>query len=199
MRRYTLITPILLQFCLVLSSQDARPTREGQPPNVGQAAEPYVVYDTKPVILHGPFLVAPSETSVSIAWTTDTPSHSKVLYGIGKLDKEAIHQVNGLLPIGTNHSVVLTGLKPGQIYQYRVVSTRVVKMKGYWPDKGLSAESDVSTFTTFDGSRPTSTFYVVTDTHEDTNRINTLMKLADWKSADYLLHLGDAFNTVESE
>jgi predicted phosphodiesterase len=197
--RYTLITSILLQFCMVVSGQDARPTREGQPPNAGQAADPYLVYDTKPVILHGPFLMTPTETSISIAWMTDTPCHSKVLYGIGKLDQEAIHQDNGLLPVGSIQSVVLTGLKPGLTYQYQVVSTRVVKLKGYWPDKGLSVKSDVSTFTTFDSSRPTSTFYVVTDTHEDTNRINTLMKLADWKSADYLLHLGDAFNTVESE
>jgi predicted phosphodiesterase len=197
--RYARIAPILMHFSFALFGQDARPTKEGQPPNVGQAAEPYVLYDTKPVIVHGPFLVAPSETSVSIAWTTDTPCHSKILYGIDKLDQEAIHQVNGLLPVGTTHSVVLTGLKPGQRYQYQAVSTRVVKLKGYWPDKGLSVKSEISTFTTFDGSRPTSTFYVVTDTHEDATRIGALMKLADWQRADYLLHLGDAFNTVESE
>jgi predicted phosphodiesterase len=57
----------------------------------------------------------------------------------------------------------------------------------------------VSTFTTFDANHATATFYAVTDTHEDSARIDALMKLADWRSADFLLNLGDAFNTVESE
>ena len=182
-----------------LLGQDERPTREGQPPRVGEAANPYAVYDTRPVILHGPYVVAPTETSVVVAWTTDTPCHSKVLYGTGEPDKEANNAKDGMLPIGTNHSVRITGLKPGQAYRYQVVSTRVVKLKGYWPDKGLSAKSPVSTFTTFDANHSTATFYAVTDTHEDAARIDALMKLADWRSADFLLNLGDAFNTIESE
>src|SRR5579871_1504837 len=130
-----------LLFCcsvLLLSGQDEHPTREGQPPRVGEAANPYVVYDTRPVILHGPYLVAPTETSVIVAWTTDTPCHSKVLYGVGGPSKEANNAKDGMLPVGTNQAVRITGLKPGQVYQYQVVSTRVVKLKGYWPDKGLS-------------------------------------------------------------
>ncbi len=191
-----------LFFCcaaMLLSAQDERPTREGQPPRVGQAADPYVVFDTHPVILHGPYLVAPTETSVVIAWTTDTPCHSKVLYGAGEPSMEANNAKDGMLPVGTNHAVRITGLKPGQAYHYQVVSTRVVKLKGYWPDKGLSVKSALSTFTTFDENRPSATFYAVTDTHEDTARIDALMKLGDWRNADFLLNMGDAFNTVENE
>jgi hypothetical protein len=36
-------------------------------------SEPYKVYDTKPVITEGPFLVALSDTAVSVVWMTDTP------------------------------------------------------------------------------------------------------------------------------
>ena len=190
---------ILLSAGLLSFAQDTPPTKAGQPPNVGQASEPYTLYDTKPVIVHGPYTVAPSETSVVIAWTTDTPCHSKVVYGIGKPDREAISARDGLLLVGTTHSVRIAGLKPGQTYQYQVVSTRVVKLKGYWPDKGLSAKSELSSFKTFDAARPAATFYAVTDTHEDPARIAALMKLAESKQADFLLHLGDAFNTVESE
>jgi acid phosphatase type 7 len=197
--RLTELALVLLQSALLLSGQDAPPTRQGQPPGVGQAGDPYVLYDTKPVILHGPYLVAPSETSVVIAWTTDTPCHSKVLYGIGEPTMEATNAKDGLLPVGTIHSVRITGLKPGQTYRYQVVSTRVVRLKGYWPDKGLSVKGPVSSFTTFDAARPATTFYVITDTHEDVPRINALMKMADWGHADFLLHLGDAFNTVENE
>lgn len=194
-----LLALIALLFCLQASARDIHPTREGQPPNVGVAAEPYVVYDTRPVITHGPYIIAPTETSATITWSTDTPCHSKVLYGIGEPDTEAINQKDGMLPVGVFHTVHITGLKPGQTYKFRAVSTRVVKLKGYWPDKGLSIMSPVSAFTTFDRSRPSATFYAITDTHEDTARIGALMKLADWKTADFLIHLGDVVNTAENE
>ncbi len=197
-----LTASLIALFCsgIVLPAQDARPTREGQPAGVGQAADPYVVYETTPVILHGPYLLAPTETSVVIVWTTDTPCHSKVLYGITEPTMEANNAEDGMLPVGATHSVRITGLKPGQSYRYQVVSTRVVKLKGYWPDKSLFREKPCSSpFTTFDASRPTTAFYAITDTHEDVPRIETSLKMADWKSADFLLNLGDAFNTVESE
>ena len=43
--------------------------------------EPYQVFDTKPVITEGPYLVATGEPTATIVWFTDTPSHAKVLYG----------------------------------------------------------------------------------------------------------------------
>src|SRR5580698_269890 len=99
-RRLTTLVAVLLQSAL-LFAQDAPPTKQGQPPGVGQAGDPYALYATEPVILHGPYLVAPSETSVVIAWTTDFPCHSKVLYGIGEPTTEATNPKEGLLPVGT--------------------------------------------------------------------------------------------------
>lgn len=195
----TFVALAVAAVCLLLPGQDVRPTREGQPPNVGAAAEPYAVFDTRPVILHGPYILAPTETSATITWATDTPCHSKVLYGIGEPNMEAINPKDGMLPVGTFHAVHITGLQPGRTYQFRAVSTRVVKLKGYWPDKGLSVMSALATFTTFDRSRPTAAFYAITDTHEDAARIDALMKMADWKDTDALLHLGDVVNSAESE
>jgi len=162
-------------------------------------SEPFKVYDTRPVILHGPYLVAPTETSAVIAWSTDTPCHSKVVYGIGTLGEEAANSKDGLLPVGTVHSVRISGLRPGQTYQYKVVSTRVVKMKAYWPDKGLAAESPVYSFTTLDAGKSSAAFSVITDTHEDVPRIIALMKLIDWTTTDFLVHTGDAFHGIETE
>ena len=34
--------------------------------------EPYIVHDTRPVILQGPYLSSLSETTATIVWTTDT-------------------------------------------------------------------------------------------------------------------------------
>ena len=108
-------------------------------------------------------------------------------------------QRDGLVPVGTRHVVVLTGLEPGAIYSYQAISTRVVALKAYWPDKGLSVESPVLTFTTLDARKPAVSFSVVTDTHEDVARIRALGKVVDWKTTEFLVHLGDAFHWLDTE
>ncbi|HSG00464.1 MAG TPA: FN3 domain-containing metallophosphoesterase family protein [Vicinamibacterales bacterium] len=170
-------------------------------PSVARAqAEPYRVFDTRPLITEGPYLIATSDRSTTVVWLTDTPSHSRVRYGTnGSLDRVAEPQVDGLVPVGTKHVVHLTGLEPGTTYSYQVISTRVVKLKAYWPDKGLDTESEVHTFTTLDPARPTASFSVVTDTHEDVGRINRLMKMIDWPTTDFLVHTGDAFHWLDTE
>lgn len=168
-------------------------------------SEPYKVFDTRPVITHGPYLVATSDTSTTIVWMTDTPSHSKVRYARGagleaaRLTGFAEPQVDGLVPVGLRHVVHLRGLEPGAAYSYQIVSTRVVKLKAYWPDKGLATESRVYRFTTLDPGKSTASFSVITDTHEDVPRIRALNKLIDWTSTDFLVHTGDAFHWIESE
>lgn len=168
-------------------------------------SEPYKVFDTHPVITQGPYLVATSTTSTTIVWLTDTPSHSLVRYGRGAdlpatgLTMVAEPQVDGLAPVGLRHVVHLTGLEPGTTYTYQVESTRVVKLKAYWPDKGLSTQGPVRTFTTFDPRKPTVSFSMMTDTHEDIPRIRALTKMIDWATTDFVLHTGDAFHWIDSE
>jgi hypothetical protein len=189
--------PALLLACAVLSVAP-EPRLEAQ-------QQPFVVHDTKPVITHGPYLVDPSETSVTVVWTTDTPSHALVRYGEARdgdsatLDREADSRSHGLLDVGTRHVVRLTGLTPGKAYRYQVVATRVVKLNAYWPEKGLAIEGPVRTFRTFDRTKAETTFSVVTDTHEDVTRINALMQRIDWKTTEFLGHTGDAFHWIDSE
>ncbi|KRB82029.1 FN3 domain-containing metallophosphoesterase family protein [Duganella sp. Root198D2] len=162
-------------------------------------SEPYKVFDTRPVITEGPYLSALSDTSVSVMWMTDAPSHAKVRLSDGDSAREIEPQVDGLVPVGQRHVVTITGLDPGKRYSYEASATRVVKLKPYWPDKGLSTASAAAAFTTFSPQQDKVSFSVVTDTHEDTARIGRLMKLVDWASADALLHLGDAFHWIDSE
>ena len=49
--------------------------------------------------------------------------------------------MDGLIPVGMRRVVHLEGLSPGTTYDYEVVATRVVKLKAYWPDKGLDVRS----------------------------------------------------------
>ena len=168
-------------------------------------SEPYKTFDTRPVITQGPYLIATASTTATIVWLTDAPSHSLVKYGRGAglegsaLLSSAEPERDGLVPVGLRHVVHLTGLAPGSVYSYQVVSTRVVRLKAYWPDKGLSTESPVFTFTTLDPQKPTASFSVVTDTHEDIPRIRALNKLIDWKTTDFLVHTGDAFHWIDDE
>jgi predicted phosphodiesterase len=162
--------------------------------------QPYKVFDTRPVITEGPYLVATGETTATIVWLTDTPSHARVRYGTGDaLSEVAEPQVDGMVPVGTRHVVHLEGLSPGTTYSYEVVATRVVKLKAYWPDKGMDARSGPHRFTTFDRRRPTVTFSVVTDTHEDRGRISALNQAIDWEGTEFLAHLGDAFHWIDTE
>lgn len=168
-------------------------------PVKAQKAEP-IVHDSRPTIVNGPYLLSPSETGITVVWTTDTPSHSRVLYGTnGALTEMVEPSEKGLKPVGTLHAVRLTDLKPGQTYQYRVVSTQVVKLKPYISEKGQSVESPIYTFTTPDRSQQEVVFSFITDTqHENVERINANLDLVDWDKIDFLVHGGDALSHVDS-
>lgn len=162
--------------------------------------KPFVTHESRAVITHGPYLLAPTENSVTVVWRTDSPAHAKLLYGRGETpDRVAEPHEHGLKPIRTLHAVHLTGLEPGVTYRYRIVTSQVVKMRSYWPEKGQDAESPLYSFTTFDRRKPSFVFYAITDTHADLDRIAALLKLIDLGEADFLVHLGDAFDTEDEE
>jgi len=71
--------------------------------------KPFIVHDTKPVIMLGPYISSLSETGATIVWTTDTPCHAKVIFGLKgeALTREADNAVHGLLTIGTLHVIIL--------------------------------------------------------------------------------------------
>jgi predicted phosphodiesterase len=169
-------------------------------PTGGDANRPHPVCDVKPVITHGPYLSAPTDTSATMVWMTNLPSHSKVIYGMdGRLDKEVVPTRHGMAPVGTVHSVRLTGLQPGRTYSYRVVSTPVLELTSYWPKKGMEAQSEPHSFTTFDRTKASVSFVSISDTHESPPRIDSIMRQIDWAKTDFLVHTGDAFNGLTSE
>ena len=160
---------------------------------------PYRTFDSTPAITMGPLLLDMSDTSVIVEWMTDAPSDGRVSYGEGKLDHEMVPQVDGMVPVGTMHRVVIEGLAPGRTYQYRVASQRVVALKPYWPDMGKTVESAVGSFTTFDAAKKTTRFAVITDTHENVERIQALTSLIHQVPVDFVVHTGDSLNYVVSE
>jgi predicted phosphodiesterase len=162
-------------------------------------AHPYKIYDTTPVILAGPFLLNTSETSTTVEWITDTECYPKLEYGESKLDHEIIPQEHGLVPVGTLQRIELKGLQPGHTYQYRVSSTRIIRLKPYMPDMGHALQTPVYSFTTLDHSKSTAAFSFITDTHENIPRIQTLMQMIDWKTNDFLVTGGDGVNYADNQ
>jgi len=163
------------------------------------ANAPYKVYDATPAITMGPLLLDMAEDSVVIEWMTDAPSDAKVSYGEHALDHETVPQIDGLVPVGTMHRVVLRGLQPGRSYQYRIASRRVVALRPYWPDRGKTVESPVYSFTTFDASKKRTTFATMTDTHENVERVRSLTDLALRQSVDFVVHTGDGVHYATGE
>ena len=160
---------------------------------------PYRTFDSTPAITMGPLLLDMSDTSVIVEWMTDAPSDGRVSYGEGKLDHEVVPQMDGMVPVGTMHRVVIEGLAPGRTYQYCVASRRVVALKPYWPDMGKTVESAVGSFTTFGAAKKTTRFAVITDTHENVERIQALTSLIHQVPVDFVVHTGDSLNYVVSE
>lgn len=169
-------------------------------PTGGDANRPHPVCQIAAVVTRGPYLHAPTDTSATITWMTDLPSSACVEYGSGtQITNNVCASTDGMATVGTLHTVRITGLHPGERYQYRVVNIPVLTLPAYWPTTGTVSRSTTFAFTTFDARKPTATFASISDTHESIPRIDSLMARLDWPSLDFLVHTGDGFNGVTSE
>lgn len=191
-------------FGATLSAQTPLPVPAGinctARPTGGNADDPHPVCQTSSTVTHGPYLHAPTDTSATITWTTDVQSSARVLFGVaGQLNRVAYATQHGMMSVGTVHNVRLTGLKPGQKYDYKVVNVPVFELTGYWPKTGVEKQSETFSFTTFDTRKAMVRFASITDTHENLVRIDTLMRHLANDSLDFLVQTGDAFNDVRSE
>lgn len=85
-------------------------------------------------ISRGP-LVQPTPTNAVIQWTTDTSAGGRVYFGLSvkQMDRRANADA-----VGTEHSVVLTGLKPGTTYWYTVGTARLALATNSFTAPGLS-------------------------------------------------------------
>jgi len=98
----------------------------------------------KPSVVISDLAAAPTSTEAVITWKTNVPASSRVEYGTTPAASDKSFE---LLALATEHRVVLTELKPGTQYWYRVQSAA----EGYIP-----AQSEVLSFTTAQAQRITS-------------------------------------------
>lgn len=152
-------------------------------------------------IVVGPYLQAPSETSMTVMWITDVNAVSWVEYGQDEsLDQRAHRSRHGLIDAnGTIHAVTIEGLSPGREYRYRVCSKEIVTFKPYEVTYGQTVASDTYTFTTLDGRKDRISFIVLNDIHERNEVLISLTGLAQSQPFELVFLNGDILGHIENE
>ncbi len=161
---------------------------------------------------HGPYLLEPSETGVTIVWSTNKKALSWVEYGTGEnletfpvwgsVVQKALNSRHGLVDAYTTlHTVRITGLEPGRTYRYRLVSKEILQFEPYEVIFGDRIASDVHQFEPLNTQKDAFSFGVVADVHEDAEMLDTLLEPVSWESTDIdmMFFAGDTLSWLEKE
>lgn len=135
-------------------------------------------------IIHGPYLLGVTKTSIRVMWETDKPADSKVEYGLtesyGKTVKPKFRRGSPWPEIAPEgiclYEIEITGLEPDTTYHYRVSSG--------------STSSEDSTFKTLPRDDQPFKFMLVTDTHGFETAETFTKRALDYKP-DFIMNCGD--------
>ncbi|MCX7047626.1 MAG: metallophosphoesterase family protein [Candidatus Sumerlaeota bacterium] len=157
--------------------------------------------DEAPQIIAGPYLQCPSESGMTVMWLTNRNATSWVEYGESEaLGAKAVRSHDGLVDADMRiHRVALTNLKPGAKYFYKVFSKEVVKFDPYKITYGATVSAGPFSFTAFSRAKPSISFVVFNDIHENDALTSRLMALALQKPFDFAIYNGDILSHLESE
>lgn len=152
-------------------------------------------------IMVGPYLQAPSETSMTVMWITDANCVSWVEYGQGEsLDQRAHHSEHGLIDAsGRIHKITIDGLAPGQKYRYRACSKEIADFQPYQITYGQTVASDTYAFTTLDDKKESISFVVFNDIHEQNEVLFSVARIAESKPFDLAILNGDILGHIEDQ
>lgn len=151
---------------------------------------------------HGPYLQEVTPEGATFVFTTSLPSFSfiELKEEGGKSIKPYYHTEHGLRDANTVfHSVRAEGLKPGAVYNYRIRSKEMRDFQPYKVVFGDSITSQWYTFRTTDPKREGGSLFVVSDVHNNSNQLDTLLNLCDYKTCDAFLYAGDMMNYMEDD
>lgn len=166
----------------------------------GQEVQPVVRSDAGSsalAITHGPYLQLPGATSMTIVWHTNKKCVSRVEYGTdGQLSLSATSSRNGLIDNDrTSHVIRLSGLKPGTVYKYRVVSREFAGYKQqHIVTFGETVVSPAYQFTTLDPGKEAFSFSMVSDIHERAADLETMLAHKYFAGVDFAVFNGDMLN-----
>ncbi|MCL1892901.1 MAG: metallophosphoesterase [Holophagaceae bacterium] len=154
-----------------------------------------VAQESQLVVTHGPYLQELSVDGVTVLWTTNSPCVGRVEYGSGESFQMAQSVRHGLVNANTtNHAVRITGLKPGQKYQYRLVSTDIVKFGAYNTTLGKTDTSPTYSFSTLNPIPSEFSFVVTQDIHSQAEKYTSLLDKVNVETAEFVVLNGDIDN-----
>ncbi len=159
-----------------------------------------------------PYLLAVTETSFTVSWTTDHPAISWVeiapddgTHFYAEERPRYYQSEHGKRSIGTTHRVVIPNLQAGTTYRYRVFSQSAVKSGS----SGRVVLGNVASSkvyrreplraTTFDRSKKRVAFRMVNDIHGRDSIMCALLQGVDRTNTDFVVFNGDMVSTVNSE
>ncbi|HLN54780.1 MAG TPA: FN3 domain-containing metallophosphoesterase family protein [Bacteroidales bacterium] len=163
------------------------------------------------MINHGPWLQHLGKDGVTIVWTTNTDCISWVeayeYDGSNFYQQERpkyFSSSDGLKTIGRIHKVTLQDLKPGTKYAYRIFSREVVSKTYSNPIFGRTDASEVYQrqplfFTTEDAAKEKNSIVVLTDIHNRSAVIGSLLKDVNLAETDFVMTDGDFVSTFNKE
>ncbi|HOW73495.1 MAG TPA: metallophosphoesterase family protein [Phycisphaerae bacterium] len=152
-------------------------------------------------ILGGPYLQAPSPTSMTVVWTTNKPCVSRLQFGpsANEMPNVATSAHHGLIDASTTlHRITVSGLSPGTTRHYCAVSTEIVEFNPYKVKYGPSVRTE-GQFTTLDPKKETFSFCVLNDRHDKAPKLRQDLGAVKWEGVDLVFALGDVMNDPKNE
>lgn len=153
-------------------------------------------------IAHGPYLQEVTKDGATFVFLTSTKSFSSIELKKEGSDASTLyyHTKDGLRDANnTFHSIRVETLEAGTAYQYRIRSKEMRSFEPYKVTFGDSISSEWYTFKTIDAKAKGGTLFVTSDIHDDAKKLETLLKLCDYKTCDAFFYGGDIMSYMSSQ
>ena len=162
-------------------------------------------------IQNGPYLQNHKETETTIVWQTNKASIGWVEVAIDdgshfyyKERPQYYNSTNGLKNVTQTHQVNIKGLQPGTKYRYRVYSEEVLKHNGMNVSYGNTIATTVYnkkplTFVTNDREKKETSFLMISDIHEKSDELTSLLKAGNYQEKELIIYNGDMVNHLTNE
>ncbi|NQU52317.1 MAG: metallophosphoesterase [Bacteroidetes bacterium] len=150
---------------------------------------------------HGPYLQNVSETGATICFNTNRLVVPGVMIKSGNNDFELkVSSTDGLVNVGNHiHKVRIENLKPGQLYEYKLVAKEIEEYYPYIVVFGDTLISKSYSFKTFSTTQKQVNFTVFCDIHDQATKLAKYLDSNAIEKQDCYFLNGDILGHIEEE